>query len=61
MINSYKHEVLGFSVIIISIIALIGGQLVVEQFLNFGTSVSVIINFIGGIYFIYLVMKERNR
>ncbi|MBM6838183.1 iron ABC transporter permease, partial [Clostridium saudiense] len=45
----------------ISIIALIGGQLVVEQFLNFGTSVSVIINFIGGIYFIYLVMKERNR
>ena len=61
MINTYKHGVLGFSVIIISIIALIGGQLVVEQFLNFGTSVSVIINFIGGIYFIYLVMKERNR
>lgn len=61
MINTYKHEILGFAVIIISIIALVGGQLVVEQFLNFGTSVSVIINFIGGIYFIYLVMKERNR
>ena len=61
MINTYRHEILGFAVIIISIIALVGGQLVVEQFLNFGTSVSVIINFIGGIYFIYLVMKERNR
>lgn len=61
MINTYKHEILGFAVIIISIIALVGGQLVVEQFLDFGTSVSVIINFIGGIYFIYLVMKERNR
>ncbi len=61
MIKSYKHEVLGVVTIIISIIALVGGQLIVEQLMNFGTSVSVIINFIGGIYFIYLVMKERNR
>lgn len=61
MIKSYKHEILGLVTIIISIIALVGGQLIVEQLMNFGTSVSVIINFIGGIYFIYLVMKERNR
>lgn len=61
MINTYKHEVLGLATIIISVIALVGGQLIVEQLLDFGTSVSVIINFIGGIYFIYLVMKERNR
>ena len=52
---------LGLATIIISVIALVGGQLIVEQLLDFGTSVSVIINFIGGIYFIYLVMKERNR
>lgn len=61
MINTYKHEVLGLATIIISVIALVGGQLIVEQLLDFGTSVSVIINFIGGIYFIYLVMKERSR
>lgn len=61
MIKSYKHEVLGVATIILSIIALVGGQLIVEQLMNFGTSVSVIINFIGGIYFIHLVMKERNR
>ena len=60
-ISSYKHSVLGIVTILISIIALIGGQLLVEQLMNFGVSVSVIINFIGGIYFIYLVMKERNR
>ncbi len=60
-ISSYKHSVLGVVTILISIIALIGGQLLVEQLMNFGVSVSVIINFIGGIYFIYLVMKERNR
>ncbi|MCI9069222.1 iron chelate uptake ABC transporter family permease subunit [Clostridium sp.] len=61
LISSYKHSMLGISTILISVIALIGGQLLVEQLMDFGVSVSVIINFIGGIYFIYLVMKERNR
>ena len=61
VISSYKHSTLGIGTILISIVALIGGQLFVEQVMNFGVSVSVIINFIGGIYFIYLVMKERNR
>ena len=61
VISSYKHNTLGIGTILISIVALIGGQLFVEQVMNFGVSVSVIINFIGGIYFIYLVMKERNR
>lgn len=61
LIVSYKHSILGIATILISVIALIGGQLLVEQLMNFGVSVSIIINFIGGIYFIYLVMKERNR
>ena len=61
LITTYKHSVLGITTILISAIALIGGQLLVEQLMDFGVSVSVIINFIGGIYFIYLVMKERNR
>lgn len=61
LIATYKHSILGIATILISTIALIGGQLLVEQLMDFGVSVSVIINFVGGIYFIYLVMKERNR
>ena len=61
VISSYKHSILGVATILISIVSLVGGQLVVEQLMNFGVSVSIIINFVGGIYFIYLVMKERNR
>lgn len=61
IISTYKHDILGIATILISIVSLIGGQLLVEQLMNFGVSVSVIINFVGGIYFIYLVMKERNR
>ena len=61
LIASYKHSNLGIVTILISILSLLGGQLLVEQLMNFGVSVSVIINFVGGTYFIYLVMKERNR
>ena len=41
-----------------SIIALVGGQWVVERVFTFSTTLSVIINFIGGVYFIYLLLKE---
>lgn len=58
-IKSYKHSHLSLAIFLLSIVALVGGQLFVEQVLNFGISVSIIINFVGGIYFIYLLMKGR--
>ena len=42
-----------------SIVALVGGQLIVERVFTFSTTISVIINFAGGIYFLYLLLKER--
>lgn len=59
LVKTYKHSELGLATGVISVIALVGGQLVVERILNFGMTIGVIINFVGGIYFIYLVMKER--
>lgn len=56
--KSYKHSVLLTGSIVISIIALVGGQWVVERVFTFNTTLSVIINFIGGVYFIYLLLKE---
>lgn len=58
-IKSYKHSHLSLSIWLLSIVALVGGQLFVERVLNFGVSVGIIINFIGGTYFIYLLMKGR--
>ncbi len=57
-LNTYKHSYQITGSILISIIALIAGQFIVERILNFGSTVSIIINFVGGIYFIYLLMKE---
>lgn len=56
--NTYKHTYLISGSILISIIALVGGQFIVERILNFSSTVSIIINFIGGLYFIYLLLKE---
>ncbi|MGI2328809.1 iron chelate uptake ABC transporter family permease subunit [Planococcus sp. YIM B11945] len=56
--KSYKHSTIIFGAIVISVIALVGGQWVVERIFTFNTTLSVIVNFIGGIYFIYLLLKE---
>lgn len=55
---TYKHSILIIGASLISIIALVGGQFLVEHVLELRTTLSVIINFIGGIYFIYLLLKE---
>lgn len=58
LFGTYKHKILISGAGLISIIALIGGQWVVERVFTFSTTLSVIINFIGGVYFIYLLLKE---
>ncbi|MDE0581869.1 iron chelate uptake ABC transporter family permease subunit [Planococcus sp. A6] len=47
--RSYKHSVIIAGASIISIVALVGGQWVVEHVFTFNTTLSVIINFVGGV------------
>lgn len=56
--NTYKHSILIAGASVMSLVALIGGQWIVERIFTFDTTLSVIINFLGGIYFIYLLLKE---
>ena len=56
--KTYKHKYLLMGSSLISIIALVGGQFIVERILDYNSKISIIINFIGGIYFIYLLLKE---
>ncbi|MFC0273336.1 iron chelate uptake ABC transporter family permease subunit [Metabacillus herbersteinensis] len=58
-LKTHQHKYLLTGSILISIIALVGGQFIVERLFTFSTTVSVIINFIGGIYFIYLLLREN--
>nr|WP_243130327.1 iron chelate uptake ABC transporter family permease subunit [Paeniclostridium sordellii] len=56
--RTYKHSYLICASILISILTLVSGQFLVERIFTFTTTISVIINFIGGVYFIYLLLKE---
>lgn len=59
MFKTYRHSILLAATTIISVIALVGGQLVVDRVFSFSTTLSVIINLIGGSYFLYLILKEN--
>lgn len=55
--KTYRHSVLLIGTVLVSIIALSFGQVLVERVFSFSTTLSVIINFIGGIYFMYLLLR----
>ncbi len=57
--KTYKHNYLILVSILFGVLALVGGQLIVERVFTFSTTISVLINFIGGIYFIYLLLREN--
>jgi iron complex transport system permease protein len=58
MLNTFRHKELITGSILLGILFLVGGQFMVERVLNFSTPISVIINFMGGVYFIKLLLKE---
>ncbi|MFA9556591.1 iron chelate uptake ABC transporter family permease subunit [Evansella sp. AB-rgal1] len=58
-LKTYQHKYLITGAIFISITALVGGQWIVERVFTFNTTLSVIVNFAGGVYFLYLLLRER--
>lgn len=61
LIKSYKHSILTIAVTLLGCLFLNAGLFVSERVFQFETTISVIINFIGGIYFIYLMLKESKQ
>ena len=56
LVKSYRHKHIIPIAVLISIISIVGGQFVVHRVFNLATNLSVIINFVGGIYFMYLLL-----
>ena len=59
MMSTFRHGPILACTVLISLVALVGGQLIVERVFTFSTSLSVILNFIGGTYFLFLLLKEN--
>lgn len=56
-----RHRVLVPVAALIGVITLVGGQFVLEQVFELSTTLSVIVNFVGGVYFIALLIRESRR
>ena len=60
-VKSYKHKHIVPIAILVSVISVVGGQFVVSRVFNLATNLSVIINFVGGLYFMKLLLfKDFN-
>lgn len=59
LLKTYRHRILLWGSMLISATALVLGQFLVEQVFHFNTPISVMINFVGGFYFILLLIREN--
>jgi iron complex transport system permease protein len=59
--QTYRHRILIPAAVLISLIALFGGLLLVERVFTFSTNLTVIMNGIGGSYFLYLMIREGKK
>ncbi len=57
LVRSYRHQVILPAAALLAAVVLILGQTVLERMLGLGTSLSVIVEFVGGLLFIYLVLR----
>lgn len=61
LFKTYKHSILIPACCLVSCIVVLIGQFLVEHLFNLSTTISIIINFIGGVYFIYLLLKMNKK
>ena len=54
-----QHKTLLVGCSFLSISSLLAGQWIIENVFSFETTLSVVINFIGGAYFLYLLLKNK--
>ena len=60
-LKTYRHSQLILGSALFGMVILVGGQLIVEQVYSYAVPVSVFITVFGGVYFLYLIMKEGRR
>ena len=58
---TYEHRVLFIGGGVVAVLFLVGGQFLVEQVFALNTTLSVVIEFVGGSYFVAKIIKERGK
>ncbi|WP_173400684.1 iron chelate uptake ABC transporter family permease subunit [Ilumatobacter nonamiensis] len=58
LLPTFRHSVLATGSALIGVIVTIGGQFLAARIFDFTTTLTVCVNFVGGVYFIWLLMRE---
>lgn len=59
LLKTYRHSQLVLGSVMFGMIVLIGGQLIVERVFSYTIPISVFISLGGGVYFLYLLLRNR--
>ncbi len=59
--GSHQHRFILPMATLLAVATLIGGQAVLEHLLHFGTSLSIVVEFVGGLFFLWLVIQQGRR
>lgn len=59
LFKTHRHSVLLPACGLISSVTLVAGQFLVEKMFNMTTTISILINFIGGVYFLYILLTAK--
>ena len=59
LFKTYQHKVLLSACSLLSIAALLSGEWIVENLFTFSTTLSIVINFIGGTYFLSMLLRNK--
>lgn len=61
LIASHRHSLILPASFLIAVTTLVGGQFVLERLLAFDTALSIVIEFLGGIFFLVLLVRGMAR
>jgi iron complex transport system permease protein len=59
--GSFRHVWTLPTAVLIGVVCLLGGQLVLERLLGLGGTLATVIDFAGGLFFLYLVLRKGAR
>jgi iron complex transport system permease protein len=61
LIRSHRHDLILPASVLVAILTLTGGQLILERVFAFDTALSIVIEFLGGIFFLFLLVRGSAR
>src|SRR5690606_29931696 len=56
--GSFRHRWTLPSAVLLGMVCLLGGQIIIEQLLGWNGTLSTVIEFAGGLFFLYLVLRK---